>query len=192
MENLISLFYAFCGLSYTILAGKGKFICFVFGILSSTLYSFLSFKEALWGNFLLNFLYYLPMQFISLYKWYKNTDLKKKTVKKTSLGLKKFLFFCLIGLLAGLITTYILFLNHDKSPILDGFIMIFSILGMYLTLLRAIEQWIIWTIVNFMTLLMWVILILQGSSAIPVAILWGIYLILGIKFYWDWKKELRL
>ena len=188
MDNIISLFYTLFGLSYTILAGSGKYICFIFGLLASILYSYLSFKNAIYGSFLLNFLYYIPIQIISLFNWKKNTE--KNTVLKTKLQRKVFLAYLLISTTVSLIASYVLYLNHDKSPILDGFILIFSILGAYLTLKRTIEQWIVWTTVNALSFIMWIILIINGSKAIFSAVLWFLYLILGIVYYFKWKREL--
>ncbi|MBQ8475759.1 nicotinamide mononucleotide transporter [bacterium] len=191
MDNFISIIYAICGISYTVLSGRGKYFCFIFGLISSLLYSILSFKQALWGTFFLNFLYYIPIQILSLLNWHKNTDKKRKTIKKTYLGLKKFLILAFLASILSIILGFILFLNKDNAPYQDGFITIFSMLGAYLTLRRAIEQWIVWTIVNFITLIMWIILIIKGANTMAVPLLWFIYLILGIYFYFKWQKELK-
>ena len=188
MDNLLSLVYCISSLSYTILAGHGKFICFIFGIFASLLYSFISYKNALWGTLALNILYYIPIQILSLIKWQKHTF--NSTVKKTSLAKLEFGEIILIGFILSLICYYILFLNKDREPFLDGFILIFSIIGTYFTLRRAIEQWIIWTIVNLLTVVMWVDLVLKGSKSYFNIVLWFSYLILGIIFYFKWKKEI--
>ena len=62
---------------------------------------------------------------------------------------------------------------------------------MYLTVRRAIEQWIFWLIVNLLSFLMWLDLALQGERVISTVIMWGVYLILAIYFYINWKKELK-
>ena len=185
MELFVSFIYTLCGLSYTILSGYGKYFCFIFGLISSVLYSYLSFKNALWGNFALNFLYYIPIQIISMIKWHKNTDKKSKTVNKIRLKKKAVIMYLLSAVILSLMLLYALFLNSDKSPILDGFITVFSIFGAYLTLKRALEQWILWNIVNFLTILMWI-----NLKNYFVVILWIVYFILGIIFYIKWKKEL--
>ena len=191
MDNILSFIYAFLGLSYTILAGKGKFICFIFGILSSGLYSFLSFKQGYYGSFALNFFYYVPIQILSLYKWQKNTDKIKKTVNKISLGKKEFIKLIIFALILSLLLLAFFCLIKDKSPFLDSFITIFSILGAYLTLKRAIEQWYVWSFVNLTTLIMWAMAFFNGESVLGIMVLWFIYLILGIHFYFEWKKEVQ-
>ncbi|MBR2069481.1 MAG: nicotinamide mononucleotide transporter [Candidatus Gastranaerophilales bacterium] len=190
MDNLVSIIYALCGLSYTILAGKGKFCCFIFGLLSSVLYAFLSFRNALWGSFLLNFLYYIPLQIISLFKWIQNTDTKTKSIKKVKLSKRILIISFLSALILTVILYYFLKMSGDNQPVLDSIVTIFSILGMYLTMQRALEQWFIWTIVNLATLIIWIIALIQGMKVYATVLLWLIYLILGIIFYFQWKKEI--
>ena len=188
MESFVSTAYSLLGLIYTILLGRGKYQAFIFGVLTSLLYSFLSFKNALWGSFALNFFYYVPVEILSLIKWFKNTNPKTKSVVKLKLKKKSFILYLLSASIISLVLSYILFLNHDKMPLIDGFITIFSILGAYLTLKRVIEQWIVWTIVNFLTIVMW--LIIGSNGSIFVVLLWFIYFIAGIVFFFQWKKEI--
>ena len=186
MEGLISLIYVICGLSYTIFAGNGRYFAFIFGLTSSILYAFLSFKNALWGSFILNFFYYIPIQILSLIKWHENTNKNTKSVYKTELSLKKFLLYVIAALILSCILSLILYFRHDTSPVFDGFITVFSVLGAYFTFLRTVEQWTIWTIVNILTVVMWIIL-----NNFVIVLLWLLYLILGIIFYLKWKKEIK-
>ena len=190
MESVVSIVYALFSFTGTVLMGKGKYIAFVFGLIATLLYSILSFKNNLWGSLFLSLFYYLPVESISLYMWMKNTNSKTKSIYKTKLKTATFGMYMLLAIFLSVILSYILFLNHDKLPIFDGFITIFSILAAYLTLIRVIEQWIVWTIANIMTFAMWIILIIHGSASFAVAILWGIYVVLGIVFYFQWRKEI--
>ena len=80
---------------------------------------------------------------------------------------------------------------NDASPVLDAIATIFSIIGMYLTVKRCIEQWYMWIIVNFVSMIMWIDLILQGSKSISTVVMWIVYLIIGIYFLLEWKKEVK-
>lgn len=189
MNNFVSILYLLLGLFYIFLLGKGKYQAFIFGVMTSLLYSFLAFKNAFWGSFALNFFYYVPIETLSLIKWYKNTNPETKSVIKLKLKKRDFFLYLSAAIILSLILSYILLLKHDKLPLIDGFITIFSILGAYLTLRRVIEQWIIWTTVNLLTIAMW--LITGDFSSIFVAILWFIYLIAGIIFYFQWRKDIN-
>lgn len=67
-DNKVALVSAVCGISYTILAGKGKISCYLFGLAGTFCYSFISFKNALYGNLALYALYYFPMQVAGIFQ----------------------------------------------------------------------------------------------------------------------------
>ena len=53
-DSPVAVCSAICGILYTIIAGKGKISCYFFGLAGSGCYIWLSFKNALWGNMLLD------------------------------------------------------------------------------------------------------------------------------------------
>ena len=63
-DSPIAFISAFFGITYTILAGKGTPICYIFGVMGSSFYGYLAFHNALWGNLLLYMGYYVPMQIL--------------------------------------------------------------------------------------------------------------------------------
>lgn len=182
---------AICGILYTIIAGKGKISCYLFGLLGSGCYIWLSFKNALWGNMLLYLCYYIPMQTIGIFKWKKHLKKDTKEITKIKLNTKERLKIIFTGFFGCLFSIFILQYFNDKSPIIDGITTFLSVLGMYLTVRRAIEQWIIWAIVNGLSLLMWLNIVIHGTKAYSTVLMWTVYFILAIYFYIVWKKELR-
>ena len=61
---------------------------------------------------------------------------------------------------------------------------------MYLTVKRCIEQWVIWAIVNAISILMWIKILMHGEKVYATVIMWSVYFILAIYFYFKWRKEL--
>lgn len=182
---------AVCGILYTIIAGKGKISCYIFGLLGSGGYIWLAFHNAFWGNMLLSLCYYIPMQILGIFKWKKHLKPDTDEIKKRSLNLKERLIITFISILGCIITSFILYNFNDKSPIIDGITTFLSVVGMYLTVKRAIEQWMIWAIVNGLSLLMWLNLVIHGTKVYSTVLMWGVYFILAIYFYITWKKELK-
>ena len=78
-----------------------------------------------------------------------------------------------------------------KKLKLDSITTVFSIGGMYLTVRRAVEQWLFWLVVNILSLGMWIGVVLDGAKVYSTLIMWSVYLILAIYFYFDWKKEMK-
>ena len=86
---------------------------------------------------------------------------------------------------------YLLLYFKDTHPILDSITTVFSIGGMYLTVRRAIEQWIFWMVVNTLSLIMWINVIATGTKVYSTAIMWAVYLYLALYFYIEWRKEIK-
>ena len=190
-DNPIAVCSAFCGILYTTIAGKGKISCYLFGLMGSWCYIWLSFKNALWGNMLLYLCYYIPMQVLGIFKWRKHLESKSREIIKTQLAVPERLKIIAIGIFGCIVTSFILAYFNDKSPVIDGVTTFLSVLGMYLTVRRCIEQWVIWMVVNGLSFIMWANLVIHGTRAYSTVIMWGAYFILAIYFYFTWRKDLR-
>lgn len=189
-DTPIAVMSAICGIMYTIIAGKGKISCYFFGLAGSWCYVWLSLSNALWGNMLLYLCYYIPMQILGIFRWKKHLHNDTNEIIRIKLNTKQRIILLLIGFVGSIFTSGILYFCHDKSPVADGITTFLSILGMYLTVRRAIEQWIVWFIVNGISVLMWLNLFMHGAKTLSTVIMWGVYFVLAIYFYFDWRKSL--
>ncbi len=190
-DNFVAVFSAIFGILYTIIAGKGKISCYFFGLMGSGCYIWLSSQNLLWGNTFLYLLYYIPMQIHGIFNWkdYLNPDTKE--IVKIRLSAQERILLalgCIVGCVITVITLYNL---QDSNPVIDGITTFLSIAGMYLTVRRAVEQWVVWIIVNGLSFLMWLGLVVNGTKAYSTLVMWGVYFVLAIYFYIVWQKDLR-
>ena len=190
-DYIIAVISAICGITYTVFAGYGTPICYLFGLTGSGFYIFLSFQNALWGNLLLYLLYYIPMQTLGFFKWKENLKHGKNEIIKISISKKERLFITLSCIIVSAIAIGVLYYLHDTHPVLDGITTIVSIAGMYLTVKRAIEQWLAWIVVNSLSLVMWLNVALSGEKVYSTVMMWAVYLFLAFYFYYEWKKEIN-
>ena len=190
-DSTPAIISAFCGMSYTLLAGKGIPLCYPIGIIGTFFYSYLACTNALWGNLLLNVIYYLPMQIIGFLNWNKNLKPDKYEIFKTKLSQKERMILLLIILFITFPVVFVLSHFNDKYPLIDGFVTVLSIIGMYLTVRRAIEQWFIWMVVNALSFCMWINIALNGQRVYSTALMWLLYFFLAIYFYRNWNNEIR-
>lgn len=190
-DSLVAVCSSIFGILYTIIAGKGKISCYFFGILGSGCYVYLSFLNLLIGNGFLYLLYYIPMQVLGIFKWRKHLQSDTSEIIKKKMSRKRRLKYTIIGVLGCLITIVILKYFNDKSPVIDGITTFLSILGMYFTVRRLFEQWIVWIIVNGLSFLMWLNLVIHGAKAYSTLVMWGVYFIFSIYFCHVWRKELK-
>lgn len=190
-DSKVALVSAICGVSYSILAGKGKISCYFFGLCGTFCYSYISFKNALYGNLLLYLLYYFPMQILGIFQWKKHLKTESQEIIKTKLSTKERILFLLIAMIGAFIFYFVLLYFNDKSPIFDSITSVLSVIGLVLTVKRCIEQWFIWFIVNGLSVLMWIEAYLNGSNCFATILMWGTYFILSIYFWYTWGKELK-
>lgn len=188
-DSPVAIISAVCGIMYTILAGKGKVYCYFFGIIGTLCCAYLSYEIALYGNFMLHFLYYFPMEVIGFFSWKKHIDKTKNEIIKDKLTPNQLVMMILAVTIATFVT-YLYFLQiDDKSPFIDAFMTVLSIAGMILTVRRSIEQWLIWTMVNFLSIIMWFNAFVEGERIFSIFLVRIIYFILGIYFFIKWKNS---
>lgn len=190
-DNKIALVSAICGISYTILAGKGKISCYIFGLTGTLCYAFLAFQNALIGNLILYMLYYFPMQIVGIFKWKKHLNKDSSEIIKTTLSSRERIIYISSALILSFLTAIILKKFGDATPYIDAVTTVFSIAGLILTIKRCIEQWYIWIIVNGLSVMMWIEAYKNGSNCFATVLMWATYFVLAIYFLYTWKNDLQ-
>ena len=190
-DTKIATLHAIFGILATILAGKGKISCYIIGTLGVLCYSYLAFKNALWGTLGLQLLYYLPMEFIGIYSWKDHLKEDTKEVKKTKLSVKERWIIGIGAILSSLILGVLLMFLNDKFPFPDAFVTVLPVIAFYLTVKRCMEQWIVWTIVNAINIVMWLVIFLNAGNYLATLLTWSIYFCFGIYFLYKWNKEIK-
>ena len=188
-QDVIGIISALTGILYTLLAGKGKALCYIFGIINTILYGYVAYAGGVYGDMALNWLYYLPMMFVGLYTWSRHTETASGGVFRKKLT--SFQRMRIIGLtgIGWLILWSLLDHFGGSSPILDGATTALSIAAMILGVMRCFEQWLAWTAVNTLSILMWFRLWQRGEGSLSTLIMWGVFLICGIIFTVQWLKK---
>lgn len=190
-DNKIALVSAVCGISYSILAGKGKISCYLFGLCGTLCYAYLALKNNLFGNLALYALYYFPMQIVGIFKWKKHLKKDSQEIIKTKLTGKERILYMAMSIICSLALYLILISLHDQSPVMDSLTAVLSVVGLILTVKRCIEQWYVWFIVNGLSTIMWINAYLHGSNCFATILMWATYFVLSIYFLITWKRELK-
>lgn len=190
-DNKIALVSALCGMSYTILAGKGKISCYFIGMIGTFCYSFIAFKNGFYGNLALYMFYYFPMEIIGIIKWRKHLKKDLNEIIKTRLSNKNRVIYAIVAVVLSVGLSVILKLFNGSTPFLDGTVTVLSVIGQLLTVKRCIEQWHVWFVVNLLSLVMWIYAYINGSNCFATMIMWFVYLILSVYFLQAWKREVK-
>ena len=187
-DSIISILGAFTGIWCTIFTGKGKRSAFIFGVFNVFLYSYISYKAQYYGEVMLNMLYFMPMNIIGWFAWAKHLDKNTYVVIKNTLAPKKKIFVYCITAIGIFIYGIILKSIGGNLPYIDSMSTIISITAQALSIKRFAEQWILWIIVDAVTVIMWALNFADGGENIAMLIMWSIYLINGIMMFIKWQK----
>lgn len=190
-DSKIALISAICGVSYSILAGKGKISCYFFGLCGTLCYAYLAYKNMLYGNLVLYIMYYFPMQILGIFKWKKHLKKETQEIVKTKLSDNERIYYLLFAFVSSVICYFILRYFHDQSPLIDSVTSVFSVIGLILTVKRCVEQWYVWFAVNGLSVIMWINAYINGSNCFATILMWVTYFILSIYFLYTWKAELK-
>ena len=131
------------------------------------------------------------MQIIGFFKWNKNLKNGERNIIKIKLPKKEFSLLISVLTIISFFVYLTLVFMHDKNPILDSITTVFSVGGMYLTVRRALEQWLFCIGVNMLSLIMWLNVVNSGIKVYSTLIMWSVSLILAIYFYYTWQKEIK-
>ena len=176
-----------------ILVAQGKISNYVWGTVGVITYAYLAYTWGFYGETFLNAVYYLPMQFIGFYLWNSNKGNVDDTVSNTVLikGMSKFQRIMGILLIPVLITigSYVLFLLGGKLVILDATTTVLSIVAMGLMAARMKEQWLLWIVVNIVSIYMWLQSFMLGNpDGIATLLMWSVFLLNSIYGAWKWFR----
>ena len=189
-DNALGIASAVTGTLYTLLAGKGKISCYIFGIFNSASYGYIACKNTLYGDAMLNICWYLPMMFAGIIFWRKKLDDQGCAIKKR-LSLKGRVITLFAGMMMIALYAYFLNMLGDRQPLVDSATTILSVIAMILTVKRCVEQWLMWILVNAISVVMWLRVYLENGNSAATLLWWLIMLITGIIFFIQWSKDIR-
>lgn len=190
-DSLMGIVSSVTGVACVVCTGKGKLSAYVFGLVNSVLYAIISFRATLYGETMLNALYYVPMQFVGFWVWSRNMDQQTGEVKKQRMKLGGFMLMC--AAIAAATVLYGLLLRHwgDAMPFVDAFTTVSSVAAMIISVRMYAEQWVIWVAVDVFSVYMWWCDFRSGSDNMATLLMWVVYLGNAVIMLIKWEKEAR-
>lgn len=190
-DNWVGITSALTGVWCVIFTGKGKRSSFVFGMVNVICYIYIALKAEFYGEVMLNTLYYIPMNVVGWIAWTKHINNNTGEVKKEKLSLKHSSVLYLVTLIGIAVYGYILKLMGGNLPYIDSMSTVVAIVAQILSVKRLTEQWILWIIVNIVSVIMWGISFAQGGDNIATLAMWSVYLVNAVAMYIKWYKEAK-
>ena len=198
--DLVGSIAGIAGVLCVVLVAKGSIWNYLFGIVNVSMYAYISYKAALYGDAALNALYYVPMQFIGFWQWRKRGAVMNEAeaggnavqVKARRFDWKqRALLFsgCAVAVIAvGFLLRYF----GDPQPVKDSTTTVLSIVAQALMALAFMEQWVLWIITNVVSVVMWAVCVARGEAhAAVMMIMWSFYLLNSLNGLRVWLKLSR-
>ncbi|PLS17484.1 nicotinamide riboside transporter PnuC [Bacillus sp. M6-12] len=191
-DSLLGFVSSLTGMICVVLVAKGKIANYYFGIIQTGTYAYISYTYGLYGEAMLNGLFYFPIQFIGIYTWSKHktpdSTIGEDVVVKR-LSAKGWVYLVLISAVSSAGYAYILHLIGGQQVRLDSVAVVLSIVAQLLMLQRFAEQWALWIVVNILSIILWVItLVKTGGNDWSMMVMWSAFLVNSIYGYVNWIR----
>lgn len=187
-DSLVGFTVFITGVLCVVLAAKGNLMSYVFGMYNTVGYAYLAYINGLFGEVMLNLLFFVPMNVVGFYMWKNNRQDGKLSMRQMDLkGLFLVGAVCVIGCL--LLGIGLSFIPGQNSPYIDAITTVLSIVATFLMVRRFKEQWLVYIVLNMFTVLLWVIRMLEGSGeGLLMIVMWSAYLVNAVYGYYNWNK----
>lgn len=187
-EGLFMLVLTLSSSLNLVLGAKGKVAGLYFAIINSLLYAINCFSIPLYGEIMYNLLYSIPVSATAIFMWKKNSA-SSGEVKFRTMTLRFAIGTIVVTIAGTLIYSRILEWMGGNFAFMDSLTTVVSVIASMLYLLRYSEQWLMWVIVNALSIVMWIIVLMSGDqSAILIIIMKCVNLCNSSYGYWNWRK----
>lgn len=190
-DTVIGIISATTGVACVVCTGKGKLSAYAFGLINVILYAYISYQAKYYGEVMLNVLYYLPMEFYGFYVWNKHMDNDTHEVKKRQMKASGKMIMILAVVLGTVGYGLALRSLGGALPFVDALSTVVSVVAMIVSVKMYMEQWILWIIVDVVSVIMWAVAFVNGNDSIATLLMWIIYLGNAIIMYFKWAKEAK-
>ncbi|MEK4849150.1 nicotinamide riboside transporter PnuC [Paenibacillus sp. FSL H7-0756] len=176
------------GVLCVVLTAKGKLASYGFGMYNTFGYAYLAYINGLFGEVMLNLLFFVPMNIVGFYMWKRNMQGGKLSMRQMKAGgVVLTIGICIAGAL--LLGYSLSFIPGQNSPYIDALTTVLSVVATILMVRRFKEQWLVYIVLNMFTVLLWVIRTIEGSGeGLLMIVMWSAYLINAVYGYYNWNK----
>ena len=188
-DTLFSFSVLITGVICVVLVTRGSIWNYSYGLYNAGGYAWLSYQNGLFGEVMLNSVYFIPAQIVGIFMWKKNLKegstvvMKKMSRLSTITWLVVSAFGTLIygAILAGI--------EGQNTPFFDSCSTVLSVIAMLLMMYRYREQWLLWIIVDIVSVAMWTYRLNSGVEGAPaMLVMWSAYLVNAIYGWYKWNK----
>lgn len=182
--TVINFVSAICGIFCVFLTAKASISNFVFAVINTFVYAVYLFYWKIYGTFILEILFYLPIEIFSWIAWSRHRDIIEPEKTKTrKLSFIQNSLTALLVLIVGISAHYVLVKMKGTAAWLDAFTFSIGIVAVVLELFRYKEQYAWWIITDIITVILYIVHF--DAVYLTKRI---IYLIVALEGFYNWHK----
>jgi len=217
---VVSPLSALTGVACVVLVAKGNINNWWWGLINSITYGIVAWVGGYYGDWMLNWFFFVPTQIMIFYAWrkkFENKDLG--LVFKSKLTWFKGAWLIIAGITATVVLAQ--FLQTADSwffkslarmspfyeavavatgspllgPLMDSSTVIFQVFAEILLIMCLAEQWIFWAATNVVSIVIWAIIAINDPTSyaysIPTLVMWVAFLINSTNGLINWYKTAK-
>lgn len=186
-QSLLAYFCSVFGMLSFKFASNGKWISFIFDILSYFVYIFICFNQKYFGELFLSG-FVIIMYLFTLFEWKRNEE--NGRVKINKLKNKEVLSSLFTAIIILICYFFILKLLKSEYPFINAIMTVSFLLGNYFSLKRSILQFYFWILYEIIFIGLWFVSAITGEISFGVFLIDGICeLVFGIIGIINFKKD---
>jgi nicotinamide mononucleotide transporter len=188
-QHYIEVAAVIMGLVYVLYTIQENKLLWLFGIISSGLYSWVFYQSGIYAYSLL-YIYYVVIGFYGWYNWSKKSadSTNHKEILHIHRASKGYLWRCIALILIIAIPIYVILNKYTVSDmaLADALLTSGGMVATWMLTQKLIEQWLFWIVINQLSLS-----VMIYKELYPSAILFLVYTLLAVKGYIAWKKYVK-
>ncbi len=186
-NNYLEVTATLLSLIYVWLSVKQKISLWLFGFLSAALFAVVFFQAKLYAVMTLQF-YYLAVSVYGWKSWKKGTTNTGNELSVRKINRGELLIFPSVTTVIFLLYYYVLNTYTDSPlPLIDSLTTALSITATWMLAKKIIEHWIIWIVVDVISVSLYLYKELYSTS-----LLFVVYTIMAVVGFLQWRKSIKL
>lgn len=171
-----------------LLLAKGKYSCYIIGIISTFFYAYVSYTNSYYGEVIIAMCCTLPLMIVGLVNWLRHQD-NTNTVIIKEITKKELLLVLLSQVVMFVGYYYLLKIFNTNNLLVSTFSIVASIIATYLTARRSEYGFVGFIINDIILITLWSIPVISGNcNLIPVLLCPVLLLINDIYGVYNWRR----
>lgn len=186
--TIIDLGYTLLYFWTALLLAKGKYACYIIGIISTFFYAYVSYANSYFGELIISMCCTLPLMIFGLINWLRHQD-DTNTVVIKDITIKELIIVLLSQAILFMGYYYLLKIFNTNNLLVSTFSIVASLIATYLTARRSEYGFVGFIINDLILIVLWGMPIFTGNlSIIPIVLCPILLLINDIYGAYNWRK----